>query len=158
MNVIAFTKVTSPYGWMGNMSPHPIKYNGKTWRTAEALFQALRFDDPVIIEMLHAQKSPMAVKMKTKPLIGQMLFARGSDTDVNNMRMILKLKLQQHPHLVKELIASKDAVIIEDVSKRHPSIWGAQLINGEWIGDNLLGKLWMVQLCQLPLAAQQMQR
>lgn len=49
MNVITFTKVALPYGWLGNMSPHPIVVAGKTWKTAESLFQALRFaeDDPV---------------------------------------------------------------------------------------------------------------
>jgi predicted NAD-dependent protein-ADP-ribosyltransferase YbiA (DUF1768 family) len=35
--------VEEEYGWLGNMSPHPVKYEGKWWLTAEALFQALRF-------------------------------------------------------------------------------------------------------------------
>lgn len=40
--VIAFTKVKSPYGWLGNMSPYPVHYQGRTYRTTEALFR--RFD------------------------------------------------------------------------------------------------------------------
>jgi len=39
--MIAFKKVKDPYGWLGNMSPHPIG----EFRTAEHLFQATRFKD-----------------------------------------------------------------------------------------------------------------
>jgi len=52
---IAFKKVREAYGWMSNMSPHPIQ----TWRTAEALFQALRFDDITVKLAIHNEKSPM---------------------------------------------------------------------------------------------------
>lgn len=45
MNVIAFTKVSLPFGWMSNMSPHPIVHHSCEWPTAEHLFQALRFRD-----------------------------------------------------------------------------------------------------------------
>ena len=45
---IAFTKVKLPYGWLGNMSPYPIKFGDDTYLTTEALFQALRFSDPEI--------------------------------------------------------------------------------------------------------------
>ena len=27
-NVIAFTKVALPYGWLGNMAPFPVKHEG----------------------------------------------------------------------------------------------------------------------------------
>jgi predicted NAD-dependent protein-ADP-ribosyltransferase YbiA (DUF1768 family) len=64
--IIAFTKVKLPYGWLGNMSPFPIEHDGKTWRTTEALFQALRFEDEEIRELIREQKSPMAAKMMAK--------------------------------------------------------------------------------------------
>jgi predicted NAD-dependent protein-ADP-ribosyltransferase YbiA (DUF1768 family) len=47
--VIGFTKVDLPYGWMGNMAAYPLKYENKVWLTSEALFQALRFDDIEIL-------------------------------------------------------------------------------------------------------------
>jgi predicted NAD-dependent protein-ADP-ribosyltransferase YbiA (DUF1768 family) len=50
--IITFTKVNLPFGWMGNMSPYPINYMDKTWRTTEALFQALRFNEEEIQEAL----------------------------------------------------------------------------------------------------------
>lgn len=63
---ISFTRVDLPHGWLGNMASYPVKYDGKWWPTTEALFQALRFDDPAIKEELRAIKSPMGCKMKAK--------------------------------------------------------------------------------------------
>jgi len=37
-NEILITKVKEPSGWLSNMSPHPVSYAGKRWRTYEALF------------------------------------------------------------------------------------------------------------------------
>ena len=60
-------------------------------------------------------------------------------------KIVLQLKLQQHPSLLIEL-KKIDGLIVEDVSKRQRGnnlFWGAALKNGEWIGENTLGKLWM---------------
>ena len=64
--VIEFTKVDLPYGWLGNMYASPISYEGKIWLTSEALFQALRFEDEEIRELIRLEKSPMGAKMKAK--------------------------------------------------------------------------------------------
>jgi predicted NAD-dependent protein-ADP-ribosyltransferase YbiA (DUF1768 family) len=66
MAIISFSKVALSYGWLGNMSPYPIIYEGKEWRTVEALFQSLRFTDENIIEAIRNEKSPMGAKMKAK--------------------------------------------------------------------------------------------
>ena len=66
MEVIRFTKVALPYGWLGNMSPFPLEFGGKQWRTSEALFQALRFKDQAIQELIREEKSPMGAKFIMK--------------------------------------------------------------------------------------------
>lgn len=145
--VIGFTKVALPYGWLGNMSPFPIEYDGKTWRTSEALFQALRFDDDSIREIIREQKSPMAAKMMAKKYRENMVIEPLSDIDLLNMEMCISLKLIYHPDLVKELGSTNGSIIIEDVSSRGPRgsnlYWGALKSNNEWIGENKLGKIWM---------------
>lgn len=147
MNVITFTKVSLPYGWLGNMSPYPIEFNGKTYKTSEALFQSLRFNDESIQEIIRSEKSPMTAKMRMKENKEHMIITPHSKQDVLNMELCLNLKLNQHPQLVKELIETSDATIIEDVTARGDVggnlFWGAMLVNGEWIGENTLGKLWM---------------
>ena len=47
--VVTIRKVREPFGILGNMSRHPVTYNGLVWPHTEALFQALRFaeDDPI---------------------------------------------------------------------------------------------------------------
>lgn len=140
---IAFTKVALPYGWLGNMSPHPINYEGKTWRTAEALFQALRFDNEQDREAIRSQTSPMAAKLVAKRRKLNMVVIPGSDQDVDNMRLVLRLKVEQHPSLRRQLVDTGDAEIIEDCTNRRASIWGAQYGQGRWNGRNLLGSLWM---------------
>lgn len=145
--VIGFTKVALPYGWLGNMSPFPIEYDGKTWRTTEALFQALRFDNNEIKELIREQKSPMAAKMMAKKHKDLMVITPLSSKDLLNMTLCIQLKLEQHPDLIKELISTGDSIIIEDVTSRGTSgsnlYWGALKSGDEWIGENNLGKLWM---------------
>lgn len=67
--MITFKKVNEPYGWLSNMSSYKIEFNGKTWGSSEALFQALRFTDTNIQERIRSAKSPMTAKMMAKPFI-----------------------------------------------------------------------------------------
>ncbi len=66
---IAFTKVKLPYGWLGNMAPYPVKYDGKLWPTTEHLFQALRFDAPAIWEKILAESNPFEANLIAKHYI-----------------------------------------------------------------------------------------
>lgn len=146
MAVISFTAVNLPYGWMGNMYAAPISYNGQLYRTSEALFQALRFEDPQIREEIRAQASPMAAKMKAKSYNENMIIDPMSEEDITNMKLCLQLKFDQHPNLKLKLISTRDHTIVEDIGKRNGEkhfFWGMKQINGEWIGNNMMGKLLM---------------
>lgn len=147
INCITFTKVSLPYGWLSNMSPHPIEYLDVTWRTSEALFQALRFSAPEIREHIRSQKSPMGAKLAAKSRKSVMALDELGDQDVKNMELCLRLKTQQHRQIRDYLIATGDALIVEDVTSRSNRgsalFWGAELTNLEWRGENMLGKLWM---------------
>lgn len=150
MSYISFTKVDLPYGWLGNMSPYPVEYDGKTWRTTEALFQALRFSDESIREIIRNEKSPMGAKLKAKSLMkldpSKVCVTPLSEKDLDNMMMCLKLKLDQHPQLVKDLLKTGESEIYEDVTSRGKRgsnlFWGALKENGDWVGNNHLGKMW----------------
>lgn len=145
---ISFTKVKLPFGWLGNMSPFPVEANGVTWRTTEALFQALRFADRGIREEIRAEKSPMAAKLKAKGKRDQMVIEPLSVQDVQNMKYCIILKVKQHEEIRKQLLDTGDARIIEDVTSRGRRgsnlFWGAlKTDDGEWEGLNTLGILWM---------------
>lgn len=143
---IGFTKVSLPFGWLGNMSPYPITYDNKIWKTSEALFQALRFDDDEIREIIRLEKSPMGAKMKAKKYKSRMKIAPLSKEDVSNMKMCVTLKLDQHPGLLEELSSTRGMEIYEDVTSRPRGsglFWGAKKTDTGWEGDNILGKIWM---------------
>ena len=150
-------KVKEPHGWLGNMSPHPIEIGDHYFLTSEALFQCLRFDDPEIIEEICSQTSPMAAKMKAKKHKSEMVVEPMSEEDVDNMRLCLRLKLKQNPELRDQLLATGDEPIIEDCSKRSSRsglFWGMALKDGEWVGENTLGQLWMELRSQLSTETQ----
>jgi ribA/ribD-fused uncharacterized protein len=147
MAVISFTKVDLPYGWLGNMAPFPITYNGKIWKTSEALFQALRFSDSVIQELIREQKSPMAAKMKAKGNKDSYTVVPMSDADVENMKLCLDLKFNQHNELRIRLIKTTEHRLVEDIGirrgERH-QFWGAyRKIDNTWVGQNKMGELLM---------------
>jgi ribA/ribD-fused uncharacterized protein len=149
---ISFTKVSLPYGWLGNMAPYPVTYNNREYKTTEALFQSLRFmNHPEIVDEICEQKSPMSAKMVAKKYV-DILEKDGYQSlgqqDIDNMMLCLRLKVEQHPELKEELLNTQNQVIIEDCSSRpHGSglFWGSAFnkTNGTWEGRNVLGVLWM---------------
>lgn len=142
-----FTKASLPFGWLGNMSPYPLWHEGVLYRTAEALFQALRFDDVRIRREIRDQKSPMGAKFVAKHYAEKMIVKPKSDLDLANMEFVLRLKVKQCPDLAAMLVDTGDAPLIEDVTKRgnkgNNCFWGAMLVDGTWIGENVLGNIWM---------------
>ncbi len=148
MAYISFTKTNLPFGWLGNMFAAPITYNGQIWLTSEALFQALRFDDVTIREMIRNDKSPMGAKFmsKRKEYRTKRVVEPMSMEDIENMRLCLRLKFDQHSELREKLLKTGDHIIVEDVSARKGArhkFWGAVLTNDVLDGQNMLGKLLM---------------
>ena len=142
-----FNGVKEPNGWMGNMAPYPIKFDGKVWRTSEALFQSMRFDDDSVKEIIRGEKSPMGAKMKAKKNRDQMVVVPMSELDVENMRKCVKMKFDAHPQLKRQLMNTKDSFIYEDIGNRNGErhkFWGAKkLSESEGDGNNMMGKILM---------------
>ncbi len=147
MKNVWFKKVAEEYGWMGNMAPYPIKFDGKVWRTSEALFQSMRFDDDNVKEIIRGEKSPMGAKMKAKKNRDQMVVVPMSELDVENMRKCVKMKFDAHPQLKRQLMNTKDSFIYEDIGNRNGErhkFWGAKkLSESEGAGNNMMGKILM---------------
>lgn len=143
---VLIRKVKDPYGWLGNMSPYPVEWEGVTYRTTEALFQCMRFEEGhKAWDMIREQKSPMAAKMVAKGLRGETSIVPLGSEDVRNMLRCLKLKIQTYPDLRQALIETGERTIIEDCTKRPRGsglFWGAALTEHGWAGINMLGFLW----------------
>lgn len=75
-----------------------------------------------------------------------MVVAPMSEADLDNMKLCLRLKIEQNPELKGLLQETGDDPIIEDCSKRKRGsglFWGAGFDGKKWEGENQLGKLWM---------------
>lgn len=145
--IVTIRKVREPFGILGNMSRHPVTYNGVVWPHTEALFQALRFaeDDP-IREEIRAQTNPMKAKFKAKGAKDRMVIEQLGEQDLNNMRLCLRLKYEAHEDVRECLAASRGKKIVEDCTNRQRGsglFWGAALREEGWVGENWLGVLWM---------------
>ena len=148
---IAFNKVSEPFGWMSNMSSHAVEKDGKKWRSAEALFQAMRFaNNPEIQDAIFNQTNPMGVKFiaKKKDNLSKMSIKPGSEEDYAHLREIIRLKLEQNSDLKNELLATGENVIFDNAFLRKDReaesvFWGAYFENGTLTGENRLGKIWM---------------
>lgn len=146
MPIISFQKNSDPFGWLGNMSAFPIQYNWKTWSTSEALFQALRFSNPEIQEIIRSEKSPISAKMKAKSHRSKRVIEPQSPADLDNMRLCLQLKFDQHPVLKTQLIRTADCTLVEDIGGRKGNnhlFWGMKNTPQGWEGQNQLGLLLM---------------
>ena len=147
MRMIWFKKVAEKYGWMGNMAPYPIMFEGKIWRTSEALFQGMRFDDEEIKEIIRKEKSPMGAKMKAKKYSDQMVVVPMTELDVEQMKKCVRIKFDQHPALKKMLLDTVGSYIYEDIGNRkgeRHKFWGAKKISeNEGDGHNMMGRILM---------------
>ena len=154
-NVVAIRRVRDPFGYLGNMSPHPVSHHGAggEFATAEALFQALRFPrDSQTREEIRMARSPMAAKMHARQNIALMHVVPRSVQDLENMRFVLSLKIVGHAEVKNGLLSTGDRYIVEDCSARQTEsglYWGAALRDREWFGLNTLGVLWMEMRARL---------
>lgn len=153
--MVVINKVREEWGALGNMSPHTI--NGEVdgevvvWPRSEHLFQALRMSCPLLREEIRGVKNPMGAKMLSKKLRNEnpekVAVKPLGERDLKNMRLVLRLKLEQHEDVRELLKLTGEREIVEDATRRqHGSglFWGAALQeDGSWKGKNWLGKLWM---------------
>jgi predicted NAD-dependent protein-ADP-ribosyltransferase YbiA (DUF1768 family) len=145
--VLTIRKVDEQNGWMGNMRSLPVRVEGLRYPTTEHLFQSMRFEDEGVRREIRESKSPMSSKMMMKKHKEKLVIVPRSEMDLDLMRSVLRIKMEFYPKLREELIKQHpDSIIIEDCTKRggvSSKFWGMKLIDGEWVGENWLGRLWM---------------
>lgn len=131
------------------MSRFKVVHEGIEYPSTEALFQCLRVEDEEVRALIRAETNAFKAKLMAKKHADKRTIECLSDVDLDNMRLCLRLKLEQHPNLAEMLLDTDDRIIIEDCSNRQRGtglFWGAALHeDGHWFGANWLGALWMEQ-------------
>lgn len=140
---ITFKSTKGRYGALSNMAPDfPIYINGNSIRTAEALYQALRFpENPEIQEQIINFPSPIAAKKFGRTQINK----SRKDWNIHRfkiMKFCIEIKLLQNKDLFTEvLLSTKDLPIVEYTEK--DKVWGAITEGDFYVGTNALGRLLM---------------
>jgi len=137
MDEIKFYKVNEQYGFFSNFSSYPIFINGEVWKTVEHYFQASKFDSIEIRNKIKSLDSPIKAAIEgrdTKKSIREDWEMVKDEIMLN----ALYAKFLQHPDLKRELLNTRDRLIIEDTT--NDKYWGN---GGNGSGKNKLGKLLM---------------
>lgn len=141
-----FCKVKDDRGDFSNMSnSHPIRVDGVTWRSTEALFQAARFPHrPDIQRKVWAAHNAYAAKVTAYEHIAESRedwnseLPGGGKLKDHMMAFALTQKLQS-PAFAALLAENRGKAIVE-ISSRD-QYWGATKVAGGYRGQNQLGSL-----------------
>ena len=122
------------FDWLSNFFPCKIKFEGHTFQSSEAAFQAAKCMNPMdkikFLNLSAGKSKRLGRKVDIRP-----------DWDavkIHKMREVLECKFSQHPFLKEQLIATGDAQLIEG-NNWNDKFWG--VCNGQ--GLNHLGILLM---------------
>lgn len=150
--ILYFTTAKDPFGWLDNTYDTSILFEGLTFRSAEALFQWLRFEGHPEIQsrILSAKRASRtrSIAKNNGDLLGRGRNWDMSREDVERMDLSLRLKFQQHPELQSNLLETGDRRLIKNTVRQKGGakrFWGAEFSEEthKWTGANIKGQLLM---------------
>ena len=137
-------KVDEEWGILCNFARTQIVAEGVTFKSAEQLFQCLKFNNTVAVRAVYASANPkMAAKRKDFDRYrrvdwGQMI--------LDAMKFCLQKKYEQNEAFREKLERSQGLFIVEDqttFTKKNPDAWGVKPQGDNLVGPNLLGRFLM---------------
>ncbi|AOS46113.1 Swarming motility protein YbiA [Lacunisphaera limnophila] len=135
---ILFSKLRGPYRLLPNFAPTAVSIDEVLWTSVEHYYQAQKFSQLFYQDLI--KKAPTA--WDAAKLGRQHPDKYRSDWEsikITVMHLALRAKARQHAQVAELLLASGDAVLIEE--SKHDAFWG----NGpDGMGQNHLGRLWMI--------------
>ena len=141
-----FYKTREQWGQFSNMAHgFPLVLEGKTIYSSEALYQAAKFDpisSPEVVNEIMFEPNSMASKMKAKKY-KSIVLPNWDEIKVDVMVAVVTIKYLQHKTFFDDLLDQTGNRIIVEKSRRD-RLWGAVPDGqGNLVGDNLLGEIWM---------------
>lgn len=136
------------YEFMSNFSSYPVLYRGVRYRTSEHAFQAAKAVSQEDHDWVASAASPLSAKHRggKKGENGRTVEIRPDWDEVKDLIMlgIVYLKFAQNKGLADKLLATEDADLIEG-NNWYDYYWGmVKDENGEWQGQNRLGRILML--------------
>lgn len=125
------------YYMFSNFSSFAVEIWERVWPTAEHAYQAAKFNDKKIRELISNARSSHEAK-KIARAFDDRKRVNWSKLKLGIMEEILRAKLDQHEYVRKKLLETGDRLIVEDSPT--DNFWGR---GPDGKGANNLGKLWM---------------
>jgi ribA/ribD-fused uncharacterized protein len=150
--ILYFGRDRAAFGFLSHFHASPIVLDGEDWPTVEHFYQAQKSDDPAYRAAIRAAVTPGLAKRLAAPPAAPRRVARDSwfrrhgvkpradwhEVKLGIMRRADAAKFAQNPELAARLLATSDAVLIED-SPAEP-YWG---IGSDGQGLNWAGRVLM---------------
>ncbi|TNF30338.1 MAG: NADAR family protein [Deltaproteobacteria bacterium] len=133
---VNFYSRSKPYGEFSNFALFPIMIEGKRWPTSEHYYQAMKFKDKKLQELVRTTEDPAAAAK-----IGRTRGPVRKDWHKVKERFMwpaLVAKYTQHDRLQKLLLSTGTQKIIEHT--KNDDYWGD---GGDGTGKNILGLMLM---------------
>lgn len=108
------------YHFLSNFYFSRITFSGKTWPTAEHVFQAAKTLNEADRERIRQAKSPLEARKLGKTVE---LRPDWEAVKFDIMLKIVRLKFKQNPHLAKLLLETSDTPLVE-LNHWHDNTWG----------------------------------
>lgn len=136
---ILFYHRGQPYYEFTNFSPHEVVFEGRTYPTAEHLFQAHKFlpTYPQLAERIRELPSSRAALQEATRL-SEYRRKDWFDVNITVMDTVLEAKFTRHSYLRRMLLGTGDSVLIEN--SPIDAFWG---VGQDGKGRNELGKALM---------------
>src|SRR3989344_5105552 len=131
------------YIYFSPYTAHAIEIDGVVYPTLEHAYQCQRYTDPKIIEEIRKAHSPVKaweVSYKYKHL--QIPEFKSEEHKLKVMKMLMRLKVEQHEEIHQALLDSGDSKIIKHIVT-YPLGDGFWDDGVDGNGLNHIGKLWM---------------
>lgn len=136
MMVEKISSFRGAYGFLSNMTTAVFEWDGRTYRNSEAAFQSAKSLDPKERDSFSTLTGVVAKRA------GRRVNLRSDweSVKVAVMEEVVREKFVQNPELLKKLIDTGDAELVEGNSW-HDTFWGVDQTTGE--GENHLGRILM---------------
>lgn len=131
------------YIYLSPYTAHAIELEGRVYPTVEHAYQCQRYTDPKIIDEIISARSPvLAWEISSKYKHLQIPEFKNEEYKLKTMKMLMKLKADQHEEIRRVLKESGDQKIVKHIVSYPPG-------DGFWDdgedgkGLNHTGRIWM---------------
>lgn len=130
------------YAFLSNMYDAPVTYNGVTYGSAEAAFQAQKAAPEVREKLFGNASGKEARRLGRKVLLDERQLQDWNNAKDHIMREVVEQKYRENPELGRKLAKLHDAYI-EEVNTWGDDYWGIVDDAGVFYGENRFGKILM---------------